>query len=202
MKDEEHNMIDENQSAVDTLDTSLPDAGDDIAIALDEAEVTTEQKNELPNATLEADLEISADSNLRENNASVSSAMSDIKEPKQSDGLDIASSGSEIPDTLMANVSSEESLTPLGGNVMSIKKIQNIKVNIQVILGSVSLSISRLASLKKGELLSLDTSIGDPIEILANGQLIARGEIVVLGEETPKFGISLIEIVDSDVSVI
>ena len=82
---------------------------------------------------------------------------------------------------------------------MSIKKIQGIKVNVQVVLGSVSLSVSQLAGLKKGELVSLDSSIGDPVDIFANGQLIARGEIVVTEDENPRFGVTLSEIVDTEI---
>ena len=86
---------------------------------------------------------------------------------------------------------------PAGANAMSIKKIQNIKVHVQAVLGGISLSVSELASLKQGEFIPLDTKIGDPIDILANGHLIAKGEIVVLEEDKPRFGITLTEIIDT-----
>ena len=65
--------------------------------------------------------------------------------------------------------------TVTGANVIGIQKIQNIKVRVQAVLGGISLSVSELANLKQGELLSLDTHVGDGIDILANGQLVARG---------------------------
>ena len=84
-----------------------------------------------------------------------------------------------------------------GANVIGIQKIQNIKVRVQAMLGGISLSVSELANLKQGELLSLDTHVGEGIDILANGQLVARGEIVVVEEAKPRFGITLTEIVEA-----
>ena len=84
-----------------------------------------------------------------------------------------------------------------GANVIGIQKIQNIKVRVQAMLGGISLSVSELANLKQGELLSLDTHVGDGIDILANGQLVARGEIVVVEDPKPRFGITLTEIVEA-----
>jgi len=82
-------------------------------------------------------------------------------------------------------------------NEMSNKlnAIKNIKVAVQVILGGFSMSVAQLSNLKPSELVSLDTKIGESLDILANGQLIARGEIVVIEEESPKFGITLTEII-------
>ena len=113
------------------------------------------------------------------------------------EGDGIATHASKGADPALS--SSTEPLTPLGGNVMSIKQIQGIKVNVQVILGSVTLSVSKLASLKKGELIELDSALGDPVDILANGHLIARGEIVVVEENDSRFGITLSEIVESEI---
>ena len=76
-----------------------------------------------------------------------------------------------------------------------LNAIRNIKVAVQVILGGFSMSVAQLANLKPSELVSLDTKIGESLDILANGQLIARGEIVVIEEESPKFGITLTEII-------
>ena len=87
--------------------------------------------------------------------------------------------------------------TVTGANVIGIQKIQNIKVRVQAVLGGISLSVSELANLKQGELLSLDTHVGDGIDILANGQLVARGEIVVVEGPKPRFGITLTEIVEA-----
>lgn len=93
----------------------------------------------------------------------------------------------------------EESLANPGeDSVVSFKKIHNIKVNVQAILGSLSLSVSRLANLKEGEMLELDTCVGEAIEIRANGHLIARGEILVVEGDASRFGITITEVLDAN----
>ncbi len=85
----------------------------------------------------------------------------------------------------------------LGNDVLDMDTIRNIKVNVQAVLGGISMSVSKLSNLKEGELVSLEKTIGEEIEILANGQLIAHGEIVVIEGDTPKFGITITSIVGS-----
>ena len=77
------------------------------------------------------------------------------------------------------------------------QRIQQLKVRVQAVLGTVPLSVSQLANLSKGDLIELDTKIGDPIEILANGDVIALAEIVVTPDEPPSFGLSLTKIVEA-----
>ncbi len=85
----------------------------------------------------------------------------------------------------------------LGNDVLDMDTIRNIKVNVQAVLGGISMSVSKLSNLKEGELVSLEKTIGEEIEILANGQLIAHGEIVVIEGDIPKFGITITSIVGS-----
>ena len=83
------------------------------------------------------------------------------------------------------------------GAAMSIDMIRNIPVTLSVVLGSVSMPVSSLMKMQRGEIISLGRKVGEPVEVLANGKLIARGEIVVLEEEEPTFAISLTELVGS-----
>ncbi|MEM7069152.1 MAG: FliM/FliN family flagellar motor switch protein [Pseudomonadota bacterium] len=84
------------------------------------------------------------------------------------------------------------------GSVIALQKIQKLKVRVQAVLGTVPLTISELANLSKGDLIELETKLGEPIDILANGDLIARAEIVVTQDEPPKFGLTLTEIVEAN----
>jgi len=79
-------------------------------------------------------------------------------------------------------------------DIIAMQTIANIKVHVQAILGGIQMSVSQLANLQQGEVISLDSRIGEVIDIIANGQLIARGEIVVIEEGVPRFGITLTEI--------
>ena len=84
-----------------------------------------------------------------------------------------------------------------GEGLLGFDRIQQLKVRVQAVLGATPLSISELASLEKGDVIKLDTKIGDPISILANGDEIARAEIVVTQDQPPKFGLTLTEIIDT-----
>lgn len=70
-----------------------------------------------------------------------------------------------------------------------------IPVEIQVVLGAVTMPIGQIAASGAGSVIRLDSRIGDPVDILVNGRLFGRGEIVVLEEGEPHFAVSLTEIV-------
>jgi flagellar motor switch protein FliN len=70
-----------------------------------------------------------------------------------------------------------------------------IPVTVQVVLGSTSLPVSGLMKLARGAVLSLDQRVGDPVDIVVNGTVIARGEIVVVDDTSQRFGVSLLEVV-------
>ena len=70
--------------------------------------------------------------------------------------------------------------------------IRNIPVRIRAILGRSRLPIETILRLGPGSIVELDTLDGEPIEILANDILIAKGEVVVVGEQ---FGVRITEIV-------
>src|SRR5271168_5027116 len=73
--------------------------------------------------------------------------------------------------------------------------ILSIPVTVQVVLGSTSLPVSGLMKLARGAIVSLDQRVGDPVDVVVNGAVIARGEIVVVDETSQRFGVSLLEIV-------
>ena len=73
--------------------------------------------------------------------------------------------------------------------------ILHIPVTVQVVLGRAKLPISRLMSLGPGAVVPLDRKAGEPVEVVVNGRLVARGEVVLL-DDGVRFGISLTEIVE------
>jgi flagellar motor switch protein FliN/FliY len=72
--------------------------------------------------------------------------------------------------------------------------IMGLPVMMKVVLGSAKMPVSSLAKLAKGSVVKLDKMVGDPVEILVNGRLIARGEVVVLNEGSSRFGVVLTEV--------
>ncbi len=68
----------------------------------------------------------------------------------------------------------------------------DIPVEVSVELGRVRMAIRDLLQLGQGSILELDKPAGEPLEILVNNRLVARGEVVVINE---RFGIRLTEVI-------
>ena len=79
--------------------------------------------------------------------------------------------------------------------VPNLNAILSIPVTVQVVLGSTTLPVASLMKLARGAVISLDQRVGDPVDIVVNGTVVARGEIVVVDEVSQRFGVSLLEIV-------
>ncbi|WP_051091571.1 flagellar motor switch protein FliN [Aureimonas ureilytica] len=73
--------------------------------------------------------------------------------------------------------------------------IMNIPVTMQVVLGSTVMPVANLMKLGRGAVVKLDTNVSDPVDLMVNGRIVARGEVVVLENEDQRFGITLTEIV-------
>lgn len=80
-------------------------------------------------------------------------------------------------------------MTDLGN--INVDLIRDIPVQVRVILGRTNMSIENILKLGPGHMMELDTLEGEPIDVYANDTLIARGEVVVVGEQ---FGIRITEI--------
>lgn len=74
---------------------------------------------------------------------------------------------------------------------LNIELIKDIPVKVRAILGRTKMSIENILKLGPGHIMELDTLDGEPIDVYANNTLIARGEVVVVGEQ---FGIRITEI--------
>jgi len=79
--------------------------------------------------------------------------------------------------------------------VENLRVLENIDVNLTVVVGNAEIKIRDLLRLSEGSVIELDRLAGDPLDILVNGTIIARGEIVMVGE---RFGIRFSEVVDPE----
>lgn len=75
--------------------------------------------------------------------------------------------------------------------------IKRIPVSVQVVLGSATMTVSELMQLGRGSVVMLDRGVGEPVEVLVNGRVVARGEVVVVEEQNSRLGVSLTEIVSA-----
>ncbi len=81
------------------------------------------------------------------------------------------------------------------GGSRNLDTILRIPVVVQVVLGSATMPVSNLLKLGRGAVIPLDHRVGEPVDVVVNGRVIARGEIVVVEDDNSRFGVSLTEIV-------
>jgi flagellar motor switch protein FliN/FliY len=73
--------------------------------------------------------------------------------------------------------------------------IMRIPVSVRVILGSATMPVASLAKLGRGAVIPLDRRVGEPVDVVVNGRVIARGEVVVIEDGNSRFGLKLTEVV-------
>ena len=81
-------------------------------------------------------------------------------------------------------------------------QIMRIPVKVDIVVGSLTMPVASVMRLGRGAILSLDRRIGEPVDVMVNGRLVARGEIVVLDDEPDRMGVSLTEIVGAAPSTV
>ena len=64
----------------------------------------------------------------------------------------------------------------------SIELLRDVELNVKIELGRSEMTIEQILKLGNGSVVELDKLAGDPVDILVNEQLIARGEVLVLNE--------------------
>ena len=77
----------------------------------------------------------------------------------------------------------------------NFETILRIPVNVQVVLGSATMPVANLMKLGRGAVIPLDHRVGEPVDVVVNGRIVARGEVVVVEDDNSRFGVSLTEIV-------
>jgi flagellar motor switch protein FliN/FliY len=82
-----------------------------------------------------------------------------------------------------------------GMDADKLKVLENIEVDMSIEVGRTEISIRDLLRLNEGSVVELDRLVGEPLDILINGTMIAKGEVVMVGE---RFGIRFSEIVDPE----
>ena len=74
--------------------------------------------------------------------------------------------------------------------------VYDIPVQVSAVLGRATMQVSQLLKLGRGAVVELDRKLGEAVDIYVNNRLVARGEVVMVGEN--RLGITMTEIVKSD----
>lgn len=77
-----------------------------------------------------------------------------------------------------------------------LEMLQDVELDLRIELGRTEMLIEEVVELKEGSVVTLDKLAGDPVDILVNGRLIARGEVLVLNDN---FCVRVGEILTPDV---
>ncbi|MBN2233012.1 MAG: flagellar motor switch protein FliN [Deltaproteobacteria bacterium] len=99
-----------------------------------------------------------------------------------------AAGGRDEDDDLLPSLDAEQR-RHLPGN---IGFILDIPLQLSVELGRTRMIINDLLQLGQGSVVELEKLAGEPLDVLVNNKLVARGEVVVVNE---KFGIRLTDII-------
>ena len=78
------------------------------------------------------------------------------------------------------------------GGEASLDVILDIPVTLSMEVGRTRITVSELLQLAQGSVVELDRAAGEPLDVLVNGTLVARGEVVVVND---RFGIRLSDVV-------
>jgi flagellar motor switch protein FliN/FliY len=82
--------------------------------------------------------------------------------------------------------------TAAGGASLGLEMLQDVVMELSAELGRTRMTVRDLLSLQPGNVVELDRLAGSPADLLVNGRLIARGEVVVVDED---YALKLTELV-------
>jgi flagellar motor switch protein FliN/FliY len=77
----------------------------------------------------------------------------------------------------------------------SLDLLRDVQLDLKIELGRTQMHLDEVLRLKQGAVVTLDKLAGDPVDIYANGRLIARGEVLVLNDN---FCVRVAELIAGD----
>ena len=107
--------------------------------------------------------------------------------------LDSISDGDIIKQAQYANLDSESNLP--SDKISNIQYLLDIELDIAIELGRTKMTIKDILELTNGSIIELNRLAGEPVDVLVNGKVIARGEVIVIDEN---FGVRLTSLVSPE----
>ena len=105
--------------------------------------------------------------------------MDDLGPPRQADVADPAAAAAEAP-----------------ARPARAGAFLGVPIEVTISVGKARPLVSELVELRRDSVLTLDSSIDDPVELYIGDRLIARGELQEIGDETGRLGVRLTEVAD------
>jgi flagellar motor switch protein FliN/FliY len=111
-----------------------------------------------------------------------------------SEGLDLSDMEEEEPGVSVSPLQFQQ-LRPSDEGVEheGIDRLLDVSLNISVELGRKQMQIKDILGLGPGKIIELDKLAGEPVDLLVNGRLLAKGEVVVVDEN---FGVRITDLIN------
>lgn len=181
---------DSGSSDVEEADSSaeLSDSGDsEVAVAEDNSEPVAEEEG-----AAEFDKVVNEDDASEEDAEAAMLAMmegSDNAEADSGDGFpDLSGIKMEQPEAHPAEFQQLSPTPSEGDSGRNIDLLLDVKMPVSIELGRTSMAISDLLTLGPGSVVELNKLAGEPVDLLVNNSIVAKGEVVVVDEN---FGVRI-----------
>jgi flagellar motor switch protein FliN len=84
-----------------------------------------------------------------------------------------------------------------GRDAGDLRRLSEVPVELSVEIGRTRMTVGETLQLRAGSIVTLERLAGEPVDLLANGTPIARGEVVIVDEE---LGLRVTEVVEGDLA--
>ena len=81
-----------------------------------------------------------------------------------------------------------------GEHSTDLSRLSAVPVDLSVEVGRTRMTVGDTLDLREGSVITLDRMADEPVDVLVNGKLIARGEVVVIDEQ---FGLRITDVLDA-----
>ena len=115
-------------------------------------------------------------------------------EEKNKEALKDSAKEQEVDENKVEKVVTEEEKSERS-SLENLRVLENIDVKLTVEVGGAEIKLRDLLRINEGSVIELERLAGDPLDILANGVKIAKGEVVMVGE---RFGIRFTDVTNPE----
>ncbi len=77
-------------------------------------------------------------------------------------------------------------------DAMALDKVGDVELDVSIELGRTEMALEDVVKLQPGMVVTLDTLVGDLVDVVVNGRLVARGEVVVVDDN---FCVRVVELI-------
>lgn len=203
MADEDNNSLNENEELENQQDTDSSMMEEDDLEAQMSATMAAEGLSDSSEEDdLEAQMAAAMDSELGDDSekddleAPMAAAMGgegDTLDDSLSDDLPEGMDGDSISDIPVQPVEFQQlKPTDEAGERDNVNRLMDVSLSLSVELGRKKMQIREILDLGPGKIIELDKLAGEPVDLLVNGKLLAKGEVVVVDEN---FGVRITDLI-------